>query len=359
MADLLVQRLGEAANAATLTACASRPVPTSPAMRATRVLIAGAAGRDFHNFNVVYRDRDDVEVVAFTATQIPNIDGRVYPPELAGGSTRRASRSIPSASWRRSIREHRRRRGRLRVLGRHARARHAPRLARARGGRRLPAARAARDDARARAAGRRRLRRAHRRRQEPDDALRRRAPARRRAAASRSLRHPMPYGDLAAQAVQRFAALRRPRRRRLHDRGARGVRAAHRRGQLVFAGIDYGAILREAEEEADVILWDGGNNDTPFFRPEPAHRRRRPAPARATSCATTPARRTCAWRTSASSTRSTRPTPAASRRCVAAIRAAQPAGADRARCRLADRRSRTADADRAASACSSSRTARR
>ena len=53
-------------------------------MRRTRVLIAGAAGRDFHNFNVVYRDRDDVEVVAFTATQIPNIEGRVYPPALAG-----------------------------------------------------------------------------------------------------------------------------------------------------------------------------------------------------------------------------------------------------------------------------------
>ena len=68
-------------------------------MSRKRVLIMGAAGRDFHNFNLVYRNNPDYEVVAFTATQIPNIEGRVYPTELAGACTPRASPSIPRPSW--------------------------------------------------------------------------------------------------------------------------------------------------------------------------------------------------------------------------------------------------------------------
>ena len=94
-------------------------------MARTRVLIAGAAGRDFHNFNLVYRDRPEYEVVAFTATQIPNIDGRRYPAELAGSSYPDGIPILPARD----------RLGRLCVLRRDARARDASGLACARGGR--------------------------------------------------------------------------------------------------------------------------------------------------------------------------------------------------------------------------------
>ena len=114
------------------------------------------------------------------------------------------------------------------------------------------------------------------------------------------LRHPMPYGDLTQQAVQRFE--------RYEDLDAADCTIEEREeyephlaeGNLVFAGIDYAAILARAEEEADVIVWDGGNNDTPFIKPDLHIVVCRPAPRRATSSATTRARPTCGWPTSAS-----------------------------------------------------------
>ena len=93
------------------------------------------------------------------------------------------------------------------------------------------------------------------------------------------LRHPMPYGDLAKQAVQRFATSTTSSRR-LHDRGARGVRAAPRRGQLVFAGRRLRPHPRAGRAEADVIVWEGGNNDTPFVPPRPSPRPGRSSPSR-------------------------------------------------------------------------------
>ena len=184
---------------------------------------------------------------------------RCSPGALPGGDPdppgARADRPDPRA---------RGRRGRLRILGRDARARHAHRLARAGRGSRPPAAL--------------RPRRCCRRRCPPSCSARcGRAPARPDDAAGGALlprrgggwpsSAAMPYGDLARQAVQRFERYEDLRRSRLHDRGARGVRAAPRRGQPRLAGIDYEAILRAAEQEADVIVWDGGNNDTPFVRP--------------------------------------------------------------------------------------------
>jgi len=235
-------------------------------MRRTRVLIAGAAGRDFHNFNAVYRARDDAEVVAFTAAQIPNIDGRVYPPELAGPRYPDGIPILPESELETLVREHEI----DEVVFSYSDVTHEHVM---------------HVGSRALAAGA-----AYRLLSPSETMLASRVPcvavcavrtgsgksqttrhvahllreAGRRVAV---LRHPMPYGDLTRQAVQRFA--------RYEDLDAAECTIEEREeyephiaeGNLVFAGIDYAAILRQAEQEADVILWDGGNNDTPFVRP--------------------------------------------------------------------------------------------
>ena len=233
----------------------------------TKVLIAGAAGRDFHNFNVVYRDRDEYDVVAFTATQIPDIAGRVYPPLLAGDAlSGRDPDSAPKPSSADLIREH----DIDEVVFAYSDVTHEHVMHVA---------------SKALAAGANfRLLSPH------DTALTATKPVvaicavrtgsgksqttRRVAQLLRDdgkrvavLRHPMPYGDLTKQVVQRFA--------RYEDLEAADCTIEEREeyephlaeGNLVFAGIDYAAILAAAEQEADVIVWDGGNNDTPFIRP--------------------------------------------------------------------------------------------
>ncbi|MGZ4353648.1 MAG: GTPase, partial [Gaiellaceae bacterium] len=232
-----------------------------------RILIAGAAGRDFHNFNVVFRDRDDVDVVAFTATQIPNIDGRSYPAELAGARYPDGIPIVPEAELDRLVRE----REIDEVVFSYSDVTHehvmhvASRALAAGAGFRLlsPAATMLEST-------------------KPTVAIcavrtgAGKSPATRhvarllREAGKRVavLRHPMPYGDLAAQAVQRFATR--------EDMDAADCTIEEREeyephvdaGTIVFAGVDYERILRAAEAEADVILWDGGNNDTPFVRPD-------------------------------------------------------------------------------------------
>jgi predicted GTPase len=236
-------------------------------MERARVLIVGAAGRDFHNFNVVYRDRDDVEVVAFTATQIPNIDGRVYPAALAGdaypeGIPIRAEAELEAIVRDESIdhvvfsysdvtHEHVMHVG-SRVLA--AGASYvllAPAETMLRARKPCIAVCAVRTGS-------------------GKSQTTRHVAALLREAGKRVavLRHPMPYGDLTKQAVQRFE--------RYEDLDAHDCTIEEREeyephlaeGNLVFAGIDYAAILEQAEREADVILWDGGNNDTPFIRPD-------------------------------------------------------------------------------------------
>src|SRR5207245_767696 len=130
-----------------------------------RVLIMGAAGRDFHNFNVFYRDNPDRDVVAFTATQIPFIDERKYPAELAGP------------------------------------------------------------------------------------------------------RYPVPYGDLVAQRVQRFETFDDLTKHHVTLEEREEYEPHLHNDTVVYAGVDYGAILEQAQQEADVVVWDGGNNDYPFYRP--------------------------------------------------------------------------------------------
>jgi predicted GTPase len=231
------------------------------------VLIAGAAGRDFHNFNLVYRGREEFEVVAFTATQIPNIEGRLYPTELAGEVYPNGIPILPESALEGLVREHEI----DEVVFAYSDVTHehvmhvasrglavgasyrliAPRETMLRSSKPVVAICAVRTGSGKSQTTRR-----------VAELLR--ADGKRVAV----LRHPMPYGDLTRQAVQRFE--------RYDDLQAADATIEEREeyephladGNLVFAGIDYERILRAAEEEADVILWDGGNNDTPFIRPD-------------------------------------------------------------------------------------------
>src|ERR687883_15740 len=235
-------------------------------MNRTRVLIAGAAGRDFHNFNLVYRGREEYEVVAFTATQIPNIEGRVYPPELAGELYPEGIPIEPEADLERMIARH----AVDDVVFAYSDVTHEHVM--------HPASRALAAGAHFRLLSPRQTMLASSKPVVAVCAVRtgsgksqttRRVAALLREAGKRVavLRHPMPYGDLAAQAVQRFE--------HYEDLDAADATIEEREeyephlaeGNLVFAGIDYAAILDRAEQEADVILWDGGNNDTPFIKP--------------------------------------------------------------------------------------------
>src|SRR6266508_1221960 len=235
-------------------------------MTRTRVLIAGAAGRDFHNFNLVYRGREEYDVVAFTATQIPNIDGRVYPAELAGelypnGIPIRHEDELEELVRTHEVDE---------VVFAYSDVTHehvmhvASRVLAAGASYRLISPRETMLTSSKPAIAVCAVRTGSGKSQTTRHIAALLRDSGKRVAV---LRHPMPYGDLTAQAVQRFE--------RYEDLDAADATIEEREeyephiaeGNLVFAGIDYGAILDRAEEEADVILWDGGNNDTPFIRP--------------------------------------------------------------------------------------------
>jgi predicted GTPase len=234
-------------------------------MARKKVLIMGAAGRDFHNFNCLYRDNDDYEVVAFTATQIPDIDGRKYPTELAGslypeGIPIRAESELESL-----IKEHQvdevwfsysdvphsfvMNKGSQVIawgpsfgvcsaaktmiestkpviaicavrtgVGKSQTTRYVSRILKDLGKKVV------------------------------------------------AIRHPMPYGDLAKQACQRFETYEDLDRHQCTIEEREEYEPHIDNGFVVYAGVDYEMILREAEKEADVILWDGGNNDTSFYK---------------------------------------------------------------------------------------------
>lgn len=229
-----------------------------------RVLILGAAGRDFHNFNVVFRNNPLYQVVAFTATQIPDIAGRRYPRELAGPGY---PDGIPIA-------EEKNLEGLIReqrvdvVVFSYSDIAHQTLMHLA---------------SRALAAGADfwLLGAEHTQLKSSvplisicavrtgcgKSPLSRKVAAELRRAGLKvvAIRHPMPYGDLAAQAVQRFATIEDLERHHctIEEREEYEPHLVH--GTVVYAGVDYEKILRQAEKEADVILWDGGNNDTPFY----------------------------------------------------------------------------------------------
>ncbi len=236
-------------------------------MSKKRLLIMGAAGRDFHNFNVCFRDNPDFQVVAFTATQIPNIEGRCYPPELAGSLYPRGIPIYPESELTDLIRRHQI----DEVIFAYSDVPHEHVMHRA------SQALAAGADFRLLGGGSTML--ASRK---PVVAVCAVRTGSGKSQTTRhvcdvlqrlgkkvvAVRHPMPYGDLAAQAVQRFATYEDLDRYQCTIEEREEYEPHIDRGVVVYAGVDYERILRRAEEEADVVVWDGGNNDLPFFRPD-------------------------------------------------------------------------------------------
>ncbi len=231
------------------------------------VIIMGAAGRDFHNFNTYFRDNPNFHVVAFTATQIPDIEGRKYPSSLAGkfypdGIPIYAEEELDALIERHGV---------TKVHFSYSDVSHEYVMDKA---------------SQVQAAGASFVLLG------PEDTMVKskkpvvsvcavrtgsgKSQTSRKAALILKkkgrrvavIRHPMPYGDLAKQRVQRFATYEDMAKHEctIEEREEYELHVKH--GILVYAGVDYEAILREAEKEADVILWDGGNNDFPFYKPD-------------------------------------------------------------------------------------------
>ncbi len=236
-------------------------------MTRRRVVIMGAAGRDFHNFNVLFRGDSDYEVVAFTAAQIPDIEDRTYPPSLAGPLYPQGIAIEPEEDLESIVRE----RAVDEVWFAYSDVSHdyvMQRASRVVGwGPSFGVCSATRTmltstkpviavTAVRTGAGKSQTTRFIARILKD---LGRRVVA---------VRHPMPYGDLTAQACQRFASYEDLDRHDCTIEEREEYQPHIDNGFVVYAGIDYEHILREAEQEAEVILWDGGNNDTPFYRPD-------------------------------------------------------------------------------------------
>ena len=232
-----------------------------------RVIIMGAAGRDFHNFNVYFRDNPDYQVVAFTATQIPNIEGRRYPPELAGRLYPNGIPIYPEEELTDLIRRHQV----DQVVFAYSDVSHEYVMHKA------SQALVAGADFRLMGTGSTMLTS-----RKPVVAI---CAVRTGSGKSQTtrhvcdvlrqmghrvvvVRHPMPYGDLTAQAIQRFATYEDLDRHRCTIEEREEYEPHIERGVVVYAGVDYERILRQAEEEADIVVWDGGNNDLPLFRPD-------------------------------------------------------------------------------------------
>jgi len=234
-------------------------------MQKRRVIIMGAAGRDFHNFNVVYRDNPDYEVVAFTATQIPNIEGRKYPAELAGKLYPQGIPIHPESELTELIRN-------LNVDEvvfsysdvPHETVMHKAALVNSAGAdfkmlSALDTMVKSRKPVIAVVAARTGCGKSQTTRKviELLQAAGKKVVA---------VRHPMPYGDLVKQRVQRFAEISDLAKHQCTIEEMEEYEPHVVRGNVIYAGVDYEAILRQAEEEADIIVWDGGNNDTSFYK---------------------------------------------------------------------------------------------
>jgi predicted GTPase len=236
-------------------------------MSKQRVIIMGAAGRDFHNFNVYFRDNPAYEVVAFTATQIPNIEGRVYPPELAGQFYPNGIPIQPESELTELINSLQADQvifaysdvpheyvmhqastvlaagADYRLLG--------PRHTMLKSSKPVVSIGAVRTGSGKSQTTRRVC--------EILQSMDKKVVA---------VRHPMPYGNLVVQTVQRFADYGDLDEYECTIEEREEYEPHLDRGTIVYAGVDYEAILRRAEAEADVVVWDGGNNDLPFFQPD-------------------------------------------------------------------------------------------
>ena len=236
-------------------------------MTKDRVLIMGAAGRDFHNFNAYFRGNEAYEVVAFTATQIPNIEGRIYPPELAGPGYPDGIPIYPETQLTELIKD-------LdidQVVFGYSDVSYDYVMHRA------SMVLAAGADFRL-MGGKETMLKA----QKPVVSI---CAVRTGSGKSQTtrrvsdilremdkkvvvIRHPMPYGDLTEQICQRFASYEDLDRYKCTIEEREEYEPHIDRGMVVYAGVDYEKILRQAEQEAEVILWDGGNNDLPFYKPD-------------------------------------------------------------------------------------------
>jgi predicted GTPase len=233
----------------------------------TKVIIMGAAGRDFHNFNVFFRDNEDYEVVAFTATQIPGIAGRIYPGELAGslygkGIQIYGEEELEGLIKRQNIEQ---------VVLAYSDLSHETVMQKAT---RVLAA-----GADFRLMG---TRSTMLRSEKPVISVCAVRTGSGKSPTSQKLvdilkeknfrvvvvRHPMPYGDLLKQECQRFASMQDCIRNECTIEEREEYEPYICCGTGVYSGVDFGKILHRAEEEADIIIWDGGNNDIPFYKPD-------------------------------------------------------------------------------------------
>jgi predicted GTPase len=236
-------------------------------MSRKNVIIMGAAGRDFHNFNVFFRDNEDYNVVAFTATQIPNIDGRLYPAELAGKLYPDGIKIYEESDLVSLIKEHNVDEVVFAysdvpfnyVMTKASIVNAAGCSFRLLGGEEtmikstkpVVAVLAVRTGCGKSQTSRK--------------IVKLLTDAGKKVVA---IRHPMPYGDLVKQKVQRFAELEDLKKHECTIEEIEEYEPHISRGGVIYAGVDYEAILREAEKEADIILWDGGNNDMSFYKPD-------------------------------------------------------------------------------------------
>lgn len=236
-------------------------------MAKKKVLILGAAGRDFHNFNVYFRDNENYEVVAFTATQIPGIDDRRYPAELAGklypeGIPIKPEEELASLIKTFEIDEC--------VFAysdvKHQTVMHLAAICNAAGADfRLMGAQPTMVKSTKPVIAICAVRTGCGKSQTS------RYIAKQLKAAGKTVavvRHPMPYGDLVKQAVQRFASYEDLAKHNCTIEEREEYESHIEVGTIVYAGVDYAAILDQAQAEADVVIWDGGNNDTPFYKPD-------------------------------------------------------------------------------------------
>ena len=231
----------------------------------TKILIMGAAGRDFHNFNVYFRDKPEYEVVAFTATQIPNIDGRQYPAELAGFLYPQGISIYPESDLVKLIQENKIEQ----VIFAYSDVPHeyvmhkASEVLAAGADFRLMGAKGTQVKSTKPVVSVCAVRTGSGKSQTT-----RRVSEILRGMGYKvaAIRHPMPYGDLVKQRVQRYAELADLDKHECTIEEREEYEPHIVNGVIVYAGVDYEAILRQAEQEADIILWDGGNNELSFYK---------------------------------------------------------------------------------------------
>ena len=230
-------------------------------------LIVGAAGRDFHNFNVLYRDNDLYNVVAFTAAQIPNIAGRKYPASLAGTLYPKGIPIVEEKNLEKVVRDHKIENvvfsysdvpyAHVMSLGSRASAAGAHFTLLSAQATMLASTKPVISVCAVRTGSGK---------SQTSRKISRLLIAMGYKVAA--VRHPMPYGNLEAQRVQRFASIDDLKKHHCTIEEMEEYEPHIENGTVVYAGVDYKDILTQAEAEADVILWDGGNNDTPFYRPD-------------------------------------------------------------------------------------------